>query len=411
VGKMKKGQLVLIAWLVFSASVLRFTKLNQYPPALFSDEVDLGYQAYSFLKTGADYFGNKFPISFRSFADFRAPVYLYSAVGTISIFGLNEWGVRLPAAVFGVLGILTFFLLILQVSKNFAFSLLSALVLTVLPWHIHYSRAGFEVTALFFFLCLGFWLFFRFLEGRRLALAIFSLIALSLCFYTYATSRLFLPFIGLFTLLLYKKEIFSLNFKKLSLTFIVCFLFLAPFAKDALLGEGLHRFSYLNIFSDSNLKFEINRQRLVDAVHGKDQVVGMATPKFAYLFHNKPLSWAITIAKSYISSFSFNFLVLEGDPNLRHGIGKMGGILAAFLPFLVIGLFKILEIIKTRKSFLIDYRQAIFFLTFLLLAPIASSITYDGGTHATRLFFMVLPLTLFISLGFGYLFPGLRNLK
>lgn len=185
---MKKGQLVLIAWLVFSASVLRFTKLNQYPPALFSDEVDLGYQAYSFLKTGADYFGNKFPISFRSFADFRSPVYLYSAVGTISIFGLNEWGVRLPAAVFGVLGILTFFLLILQVSKNFAFSLLSALVLTVLPWHIHYSRAGFEVTALFFFLCLGFWLFFPFLGGSETGLGYFLLncsqpLLLYLCYF------------------------------------------------------------------------------------------------------------------------------------------------------------------------------------------------------------------------------------
>ncbi|RJR25692.1 phospholipid carrier-dependent glycosyltransferase [Candidatus Microgenomates bacterium] len=408
---MKKKQVFLLLIIIIIASVLRFYKLNQYPPALFSDEVDLGYQAYSFLKTGADYFGNKWPVSFRSFADFRAPLYLYSAAGTISIFGLNEWGVRLPAAIYGVLGVIAFFFLVLQISKNYSFSLLASFILAILPWHIHYSRAGFEVSALFFLLSLGLFSFFRFLEKKKLLFLLFSLFALSLCFYTYATSRLFLPLLCFAALLIYGKEIFSFNLKKLSVSFFVCFIFLSPFIKDAFWGEGLHRFSYLNIFSDSNLKFEIDRQRLVDAVHNREQVVGMATPKFAYVFHNKPLSWATTIVRSFISSFSFDFLFLKGDPNLRHGIGKMGGVLIVFLPFLLLGLFKVFETLKAGKGSLLSAKESLFFLSFLFLAPLPSSITYDGGTHATRLFFMVLPLSLLVALGIWEFFTWIKKAK
>ncbi|HUV71853.1 MAG TPA: glycosyltransferase family 39 protein [Clostridia bacterium] len=396
---MKKWPFASLIALILFASVLRFYNLKQFPPALFSDEVDLGYQAYSFLKTGRDYYGNKLPISFRSFADFRAPLYLYSATATISLFGLNEWGVRLPAAIFGVLGVVSIFLLSLKLGKNFNFALLCGLVLAILPWHFHYSRAGFEVSALFFLLSLGLFFFFEFLEKRKTWVIFLSLAVLSLCFYTYATSRLFLPLLGFVALLVYHQEIFKLGLKKVSISFLICFLLLLPFAKNALLGEGLHRFSYLNIFSDSNLKFEIDRQRLVDAVHDKTQEVGMKTPFIAYVFHNKPLSWTIEIIENYASSFSLEFLFLQGGPNLRHGIGRMGGVLVVFLPFLIIGLFRVFEIIKTGKTFIFSPREAVFFLSFLLLAPIPSSITYDGGTHATRLFFMVLPLTLFISLG------------
>ena len=42
---------ILIAILIV-ASVLRLWGLNKVPVSLFGDEVDVGYQAYSILKTG-----------------------------------------------------------------------------------------------------------------------------------------------------------------------------------------------------------------------------------------------------------------------------------------------------------------------------------------------------------------------
>ena len=394
-----KSNLILLLLLIITATFLRFSQLGRVPPSLFSDEVDLGYQAYSFLKTGKDYFGNSWPISFHSFADFRAPFYIYSAAGTIAIFGLNEWGVRLPAAIFGVLGIITYFLLCFKISKNYYFALLNGLILAIFPWHIHYSRAGFEVSALFCLLSLGLFFFFSFLEKKKLSLLLLSVLFLAFCFYTYATARMFLPLLAIVTLIIYWKQIQQIGIKKFLVAVLVCLFLLLPFAKDSFLGEGLHRFSYLNIFTDSNLKFEINRERLVDATHDKVQTVGMKTPLIAYLFHNKLISWTIEVIRNYVSSFSFDFLFLKGDPNLRHGIGEMGGVLLVFLPFLIIGLFKIFEIIKTKKASLISFKEAVFFLCFALIAPLPAAITYDGGTHATRLFLLVLPLALIISLG------------
>lgn len=396
---MKINKFILLILILLFAFVLRIYCLNKTPPSLFSDEVDLGYQAYSFLKTGKDYFGNFLPISFHSFADFRAPLYVYSAAGTIAVFGLNEWGVRLPAAIFGVLGIAAFFFLVLKISKNINYSLLATFVLAILPWHIHYSRAGFEVTTMFFFLTGGLLFFFQFLEKKSPLYLFISLFSLSLCFYTYATARLFIPLLGLTALIIYGKKIFSVGLKRIGPVIIICFLILLPFLKDTLFGKGLYRFSYLNIFSDSNLKFEIDRGRLVDTVHNKVKEVGMSPPFFSYVFHNKPLSWSWEIINSYVSSLSFNFLFLTGDPNLRQGIGKMGVLLMVFLPFFILGLLGIFAQIIERKESLFSPKEALFFLLFFLLSPLPASITFDGGTHATRLFFLVLPATLFISLG------------
>lgn len=396
----KKRNLVLFIAIILLGSLLRLYKLDKVPPSLFSDEVDLGYQAYSFLRTGKDYFGNRWPISFHSFADFRAPFYIYSAAGAIAVFGMNEWGVRLPAAVFGIFGIIAFFFLIKEITGNVSFSLLATFFLTITPWHFHYSRAGFEATAIFFLVTFGFFLFFRSLAKKSPILLLLSLVIFSLGFYTYAIARMLLPMLAFVVLLIYGKEIFKIGTKKMILSVLVCFLILLPFLKDSLIGGSMHRFSYLNIFSDSNLKFEINRQRLIDAIHGQQQQVGMSAPFLSSVFHNKPLSWMWMIVNNYISSYSTTFLFTKGDSNLRQGIGSMGEVLVIFAPFLLLGLIKAFTLVINKKNGIVLSKEALFFLVFLFLSPIPSSITSNGEMHATRLFLMTIPIVFLIALGF-----------
>ena len=69
--------LVLILLL---ASALRFYRLAEIPISLFGDEVDVGYHAYSILRTGKDYLGQSWPISFHSLAEWRTPLFLYGTV-------------------------------------------------------------------------------------------------------------------------------------------------------------------------------------------------------------------------------------------------------------------------------------------------------------------------------------------
>ena len=104
----KTNKKVILLLIIVIASLLRLWKLGKIPVSLFGDELDVGYHAYSILKTGKDYQGNFMPLHFHSLAEWRTPLYLYSAVPTVGIFGISAWGVRLPAAIFGILSIYVF---------------------------------------------------------------------------------------------------------------------------------------------------------------------------------------------------------------------------------------------------------------------------------------------------------------
>ena len=90
---MKKAFLIVIFLLAFT---LRFWQLGQNPPSLDWDEASLGYNAYSLFKTGADEYGNKWPLAIRSFGDYKPPLYTYLTIPSVAIFGLNEFAIRFP---------------------------------------------------------------------------------------------------------------------------------------------------------------------------------------------------------------------------------------------------------------------------------------------------------------------------
>lgn len=154
-------------WLVLSVIMLvggflRGWGLNSVPPELFGDELDVGYQAYSLLKTGRDFYNQPLPLYLHSLSEWRLPLIVYQLVPTIGIFGLNEYGVRVPEAVMGILGLAIIFIFVYQITKNKTLSILSMAVLAILPWHIIYSRmAAFGAVTLLNFLMLGTILYLR----------------------------------------------------------------------------------------------------------------------------------------------------------------------------------------------------------------------------------------------------------
>ena len=137
-----KTKLLLIMILVV-ASLLRLWKLSTVPVSLFGDELDVGYHAYSILKTGKDYYGNSWPIHFHSIAEWRTPLYLYSAVPTVAIFGVTPLGVRLPAAIFGILSVYVMFLFVRQITNHQSLATIASAVMAVNPWSLQYSPSRF----------------------------------------------------------------------------------------------------------------------------------------------------------------------------------------------------------------------------------------------------------------------------
>jgi len=355
-----------IAWilciLLIISAALRIPGLNLVPPELFGDEVDVGYQAYSLLKTGKDIYRHPLPFYLQSLAEWRLPLIVYQTVPGIAAVGLNEWGVRLPEAIFGVLGPIILFLLVYHITKSKEWAFLSALALAFMPWHIMYSRmAAFGVVTLLNLLMIGTLLFFR----KRFTLAaIFFVLTLL----TYSSAIIFTPLLIISLIVITRQRP---NF----LASIIFVLSLLVFGGLSYVGHGSDRFSTLTI---------VNSKDVVDKIVSLRNAVGSP---FEPIFHNKFESWARLFADNYMRAFSTDFLFVRGDPVGRHSIQVMGQLLPITAPILVLGIYYLV----TRKQYL--------WLLWLIAAPIPSALTIDGGFHATRLFLMTLPLAVAIGAG------------
>ena len=246
--------------ILFLATVLRVVGLSKVPPALFGDEMDVGYHAYSLLKTGHDYYGQLLPSYIHSFSEWRAPLLMYVTAPFIGIFGLNEYGVRLPEAFFGILSIYLLYLFVVKQTENKKLGLISAFLLTVSPWHLQYSRAAFEVSLLLTLYISGAYFFFKGLKKSWFLYVSFILFGLTL--YTYSTANVFTPLFILLLVVVYRDEVVS----KIGITTLVkatCLLIIVslPIIYSVIFGSAAERFGHFSVFSDESTVREIDQKR------------------------------------------------------------------------------------------------------------------------------------------------------
>lgn len=371
---------------------LRFWKINQIPSALYWDELDVGYQAYSFLKTGKDYYGNNFPIYFHSFADFRTPLYIYLTAPFIHLFGLTALAVRLPALLFGLISIFLIYLVTLELTKNKIAGIVSSIVLTFNPWIFHYSRISFELTCMLMFFLLGIYSFLRSLKSAKWL--ILSALGFSLSIWAYSIAKLFVPLFLIGLLVIFKKEILKIPKKHLLISTTCLVLLTFPIFFSNFFNKGGMRFSEVSIFTDPTIGKEIdtNRQKQ-NEISGNSKEFGQSSTLINKLVYNKYLTYADEFSKNYLRSISFEFLFLEGDKNLRHSPNGIGQFYKIEFLTLFLGLvFIIVNWSKFKKNYLV-------LIFWAILAPIPSALTREGGNHASRLFFLLPTICIFISLG------------
>src|ERR1035437_1701780 len=108
---MKLPFIILLFGVILLGAVLRFYNVSNNPPGLYTDEVSIGLNAYDILKTGKDQYGYSYPLAFKSFGDYKMPVYVYLVSLSMVFFGKTEFAVRFPSALAGTLTILVVFLL------------------------------------------------------------------------------------------------------------------------------------------------------------------------------------------------------------------------------------------------------------------------------------------------------------
>lgn len=203
----KKIILVLILLLSF---FLRFYKITEIPPSLNWDEASIGYNAYSILKTGRDEWGQKFPLHFKSYGEYKLPAQIYFSIPGIAIFGLNELGVRITPVIYGSLTVLLLYFLAKELFENDLIALLSSFLLAISPWHIQLTRASFESSFSVFWVVMGMWLLVK--GFKKPIWWVYSAIPFIISVYTYNSARIFTPILLLVIFIVFRRTF--LKFKK-----------------------------------------------------------------------------------------------------------------------------------------------------------------------------------------------------
>ena len=396
---MKTNKILLIAILLLAA-LLRFWKLNDYP-ALNADESAIGYNAYSLIQTGMDEHGNSWPIHFQSFNDYKPGLYFYLVLPFVKFSGLNEWAVRIPSATLGVLSVWAIYLLVNElfgskmansqwlidkknklIINHESLAISASFLLAISPWHIHFSRGGWEVSVATFFITLGLYFFVKAIRKSNLLLFALCSLLFALSFYTYHAARIVVPLLGIGLLVIYRDSI-KKNVKNVALAGLVGLVALLPLIKDFTRPEISSRAAGVGLFADPGPLSRVNEQR---GEHGD------YTSIQAKLLHNKAVNYSLAFLDNWSEHYHGLFLFLSGDDIQRNKVPETGQMYLFDFLFVAIGLF---YIFKNYSRYTKPYSLI---LWWLIIAPSAAALTFQSP-HALRSQNMVIPLTIISASG------------
>ena len=237
---------------------LRFYKITQIPPSLNWDEVSIGYNAYSILKTGRDEWEEFMPLHFRSYGEYKLPVQIYASIPGIAIFGLTPFGVRITPVVYGTLTVLLLYFLALELFKKKDIALLSALLLAISPWHIQLTRASFESSFSVFWVVMGMWFLIKGFKDKRWLIV--SMIPFAVSVYTYNSARVFTPLFLIVIGMIYLKD-FIKERKRVFLSILLFGSLMLPLIPFVLSGEASARYKLVSVTNEAGLVPRINERR------------------------------------------------------------------------------------------------------------------------------------------------------
>jgi 4-amino-4-deoxy-L-arabinose transferase-like glycosyltransferase len=385
---LKKYWLIILILVI--ASFLRFWKLDSYP-AINADEASNAYDAYSLIQTGKDQHGNPWPIDFQSFNDYKPGLYVYLEMPFVKVFGLNEWSARIPSAALGVLSVWVLYLLVKELFGNKKLSLVSAFFLAISPWHIQFSRGGWEVNVSTFFIILGVLMFLRAIKKPNILTFTLSLIPFILSLYTYHAARVVAPLLGV-ALTVFYWDIITKNLKAFLIACGIGLILFLPLGHDLLSSNTLSRVAGVGLFADPGPINRINEQR---GEHGNvNSMVGK-------LIHNKAVNYGLAFAENWAAHYHGLFLFVSGDVIQRNAVPETGEMYLFDILFMAIGLIAIVRNVDR------GWKLVIFWL---IIAPIASALTFQAP-DAVRAQNMVIPLVIISSYGLTVILDRISRLR
>jgi hypothetical protein len=395
---MKKHLLfiILILWIIISLFI-RTYGLERSPLSIGFDEAALGYNAYSLDLTGKDEYGTSFPLSLRSFNDFKPALYAYFVVPFVHFLGLNQTTTRLPSAIFGTISLIFLFLIFKKVSGKTAFTCLAALIIiSFLPWRIHFSRVAFEANISMAFFTGTVWCLINYKEKFLYKLGTVFFAVLSV--YSYHSSRLAIPvllFLSFFDSVSFKIRYLFENplecVKKLLPTIIVLLCYLPLFLEfnPSLI---LTRFGQTNIF---NHYYPFTPRELIST---KNVWLNPINNPIYYL--GGMISGHIL---AYVSPQNLSLLIYQGVVKSAQAISQSG-----MLGFLG-GLLFVIGFVDNVGKFIYDKNKRTI-IYWILAGIIPAAITWEWF-YPLRSLNIYPAIDIFVGLGLLKVFEKISNLQ
>ncbi len=209
-----------IVFLIIISTILIFYKFDQIPKGLAHDENELARVAFNLE--------NRPFTPFINVADGHGTPYFYILLASFKTFGVNQFALRLPSRIFGIAGIVLFYLIISLVYKKKVpltsyFLLLTSILLLTSRWYLHFVRISLETPFLLFLELFSLYLLLLYLDKKHCIFLILSGIFAGLAFNSYQPGRIFL-FLPVVVLLMKK-----INIKTTVLYFLIpCVICILP---------------------------------------------------------------------------------------------------------------------------------------------------------------------------------------
>lgn len=189
----RKGYWVLFALALAVGVFIRVWRVADLPQGLYQDSAMSAAEAISLLQSGADQYGNAWPVHFEAWGHGQSSVLLaYLTIPFIHLWGVSMLTLRLPILILSLLAMPVFFDLSRRImGKHFA--LLALWMLAICPWHIVQSRWGIDCNVyphMLLFAC-----YFLFLGIEKSPFLYLAMVFFGLSMYAYGVALYTVPFL------------------------------------------------------------------------------------------------------------------------------------------------------------------------------------------------------------------------
>jgi len=378
----KLSSTTILLSIIILAFILRIYKLAEIPPGFYADEASIGFNAYKILTTLHDEHGKFMPLFFEAFGEYKNALAIYPVAIAYSFFGVSEFATRLPQAILGVAVVFSMYFLAKELFGK-KMGLISAFLMSTIPWHVHLSRFTIEShNAFLLSIVLGTtFLLVSFRKNWEMRFLIFASISFAVAFYTYFATRIFTPLYLLGLGVIFRHELPKLIRSRIRTILIPVTVFIVltlPFIFHMSSGKGFLRYQQVAIDKEIS----------------------------------SPSGLAQKAYQLYFEHFSFDFIFLKGDSDFdgqlsnRHSVNGLGLLYKWQLPFWVLGIFFLL----VQKNLNFAHKKWAILLM-LLLFPLGSVLSDAKTPYATRSIIGVVPYTLITAYGLYIAFNRLTKLK